>query len=61
MIPVCGRILMGKCFFSYWIGLSYQSAISRSNISLHLAVAAGVVVLYDWGEQDVVLKLLPFL
>jgi hypothetical protein len=34
--------------------------ISRSNLNLHLAVAAGVVVVYDWGEQDVVLKLLPF-
>jgi hypothetical protein len=49
--------------FSYncWIGLSYQTVMSRSNISLHFAVAAGVVVVYDWGEQDVVLNLLPFL
>jgi hypothetical protein len=35
--------------------------MSQSNIDLHFAVAAGVVVVYDWGEQDVVLKLLPFL
>jgi hypothetical protein len=48
------------CFFSYWVGLSYQSVTSRSNIDLHFAVAAGVVVVYDWGKQDVVLKLLPF-
>jgi hypothetical protein len=48
-------------FYSYWIGLSYQSVMSRSNLHLHLAVAAGVVVVYDWGEQDVVLSLLPFL
>jgi hypothetical protein len=46
---------------SYWLGLSYQSAMSRSNNDLHFAVAAGVVMVYDWGEQDVVLKLLPFL
>jgi hypothetical protein len=31
------------------------------NNDLHFAVAAGVVVAYDWGEQDVVLKLLLFL
>jgi hypothetical protein len=47
--------------FSYWIGLSCQSVMSRSNIDLHFAVAAGAVVVYDWSEQDVVLKLLPFL
>jgi hypothetical protein len=35
--------------------------MSRFNIDLHFAVAAGVVVVYDWGEQDVVLSLLPFL
>jgi hypothetical protein len=28
---------------------------------LHFAVAAGVVVVYDWGEQDFALILLPFL
>jgi hypothetical protein len=50
-----------QLFIDYWIGLSYQSVMSRSNINLHFAVAAGVVVVYDWGEQDVVLKLLPFL
>jgi hypothetical protein len=47
--------------YSYWQGLSYQLVMSQSNIDLHFAVAAGVVVVYDWGEQDVVLKLLPFL
>jgi hypothetical protein len=35
--------------------------MSRSNIDLHFAVAAGVVVVYDWGEQDIVPNLLPFL
>jgi hypothetical protein len=35
--------------------------MSRSYIDLHFAVAAGVVVVYDWGEWDVVLHLLPFL
>jgi hypothetical protein len=48
-------------FYSYWMGLSYQSVMSRFNIDLHFAVAAGVVVVYDWGEQDVVLSLLSFL
>jgi hypothetical protein len=47
-------------FLSYWTGLSYQLVMSRSNNDLHFAVAAGVVVVYDWGEQDVVLILLPF-
>jgi hypothetical protein len=47
--------------YSYWTGMSYQSVMSRSNIDLHFPVAAGVVVVYDWGEQDVVLNLLPFL
>jgi hypothetical protein len=50
-----------QLLYSYWIGLSYQSVMSRSNIDLHFAVAANVVIIYDWGEQDVVLKLLPFL
>jgi hypothetical protein len=50
-----------QVFYSYWIGLSYQLVMSRSNIDLHFAVAAGVVVVYDWGEQDVNMKLLPFL
>jgi hypothetical protein len=35
--------------------------MSQTNTKLHFAVAAGVVVVYDWGEQDVDLKLLPFL
>jgi hypothetical protein len=35
--------------------------MSRSNNNLHFAVAAGVVVVYDWGEQDFALILLPFL
>jgi hypothetical protein len=48
-------------FLSYWIGLSHQLVMSRSNNDLHFAVAAGVVVVYDWGEQDVVLILLPLL
>jgi hypothetical protein len=30
-------------------------------MDFHFAVAAGVVVVYDWGEQDVALNLLPFL
>jgi hypothetical protein len=50
-----------RLFFSYWKGLSYQLVTSQSNIDLHFAVAAGVVVVYDWGEQDVALILLPFL
>jgi hypothetical protein len=48
-------------FSSYWIGLSYQSVMTQSNIDLHFAVVAGVVVVYDWGEQDVALNLLSFL
>ncbi|KAG1764305.1 hypothetical protein EDD22DRAFT_455690 [Suillus occidentalis] len=35
-------------FYSYWIGLSYQLVMSQSNNDLHFAVAAGVVVAYDW-------------
>ena len=50
-----------EIFLSYWMGLSYQSVMCRSNIDLHFAVAAGIVVVYDWGEQGIVLKLLPFL
>jgi hypothetical protein len=51
-----------RILYSYWTGLSYQLVIlSLSKIDLHFAVAAGVVVVYDWGEQDVVLNLLPFL
>jgi hypothetical protein len=50
-----------QLFLSYWIGLLYQLVMSQSNISLHFTVAAGVVVVYDWGEQDIVLILLPFL
>jgi hypothetical protein len=46
---------------SYWTGLSYQLVMSRSDIDLHFAVAAGVVVVYDWGEQNDDLNLLPFL
>jgi Arc/MetJ family transcription regulator len=49
-------------FSAYWNSLVYyQSVMSRSNIDLHFAVAACVMVVYDLGEQDVVLKLLPFL
>jgi hypothetical protein len=46
---------------SYWTGLSYQLVMFRSDIDLHFAVAAGVVVVYDWGEQNDDLNLLPFL
>jgi hypothetical protein len=53
-------LLDAQYVLSYWIGLSYQFVMSQSNISLHFTVAAGVVVVYDWGEQDVVLILLPF-
>jgi hypothetical protein len=48
-------------FFSYWTGLSHQLVMSQSNIDLHFAVAASIVVVYDWGEQDVVPNPLPFL
>jgi hypothetical protein len=48
-------------FDSYWIGLSHQLVMSRSNNDLHFAVAAGTVVVYDWGEQAVVPNLPPFL
>jgi hypothetical protein len=50
-----------QLFSSYWIGLSCQLVMSRSNNDLHFPVAAGIVVAYDWGEQDVDLKLLLFL
>jgi hypothetical protein len=59
--PSLWPILYSQHFYSYWTGLSYQLVMSRSNIDLHFAVAAGVVVVYDWGEWDVVLQLLPFL
>jgi hypothetical protein len=49
-----------QVFYSYWMGLSYQSAMSRFNIHLHFAVAAAVVVVYDWGKHGVVPNLLPF-
>jgi hypothetical protein len=49
-----------RLVYSYWTGWSYQSLTSRFKIDLHFAVAAGVVVAYDWGEWDVVLQLLPF-
>jgi hypothetical protein len=58
--PTVWPYIDARIFFSYWEGLSYQLVMSQSNIDLHFAVAAGVVVVYDWGEQDV-LKLLPFL
>ncbi|KAG1767929.1 hypothetical protein EDD22DRAFT_270096 [Suillus occidentalis] len=38
-----------QVFYSYWMGLSYQLVMSQSNIDLHFAVAAGVVVVYDWA------------
>jgi hypothetical protein len=52
-----------RILYSYWTGLSYQLVMSQSNIDLHFAVAAGVVVVYDWGEWDVqvVPQLLQFL
>jgi hypothetical protein len=59
--PIFWPLLDQEFFDSYWMGLSYQFVMSRSNISLHFAVAAIVVVVYDWGEQDVVLNLLSFL
>jgi hypothetical protein len=59
--PSLWPFIDGQVFLSYWIGLSYQLVMSRSNIDLHFAVAAGVVVVYDWGEQAVVPNLLLFL
>jgi hypothetical protein len=50
-----------QLIFGYWICLSYQLVMSRSNNDLHFAVAGGVVVVYDWGEQDFAMILLPFL
>jgi hypothetical protein len=59
--PIWWPFIDSQVFYSHWTGLSYQLVMSRSNIDLHFAVAAGVVVAYDWGEQDADLKLLPFL
>jgi hypothetical protein len=59
--PSLWPILKSEFFYSYWTGLSYQLVMSRSNIDFHCAVAAGIVVVYDWGEQDIALNLLPFL
>jgi hypothetical protein len=59
--PSWWPLIDSELFTSYWTGLSYQSVISRSNIDLHCAVAAVVVVVYDLGEQDVVPNPLPFL
>jgi hypothetical protein len=59
--PSWWPFINGKFFLTYWMGLSYQSVMSRSNTDLHFAVATSVVLVYDWGEQDVVLSLLPFL
>jgi hypothetical protein len=36
-------------------------SLVMSNPNLLFAVAAGVVVIYDWGEQVIVWKLLTFL
>jgi hypothetical protein len=59
--PSWWPIIDSQLIISYWICLLYQLVMSRSNNDSHFAVAAGVVVVYDWGEQDVVLILLPFL
>jgi hypothetical protein len=45
--------------FSHWTGSS--SIWWCLDLTLHLAVAAAAVVVYDWGEWDVVLQLLSFL
>jgi hypothetical protein len=59
--PSWWPVINANIVVSYWIGLSYQSVMPRSINDLHLAVAASVVVVYDWGEQAVVPNLLPFL
>jgi hypothetical protein len=59
--PIWWPYIDAQLFESYWLGLSHQLVMSQSNIDLHFAVAAGVVVVYDSGEQDVVPNLLPFL
>jgi hypothetical protein len=59
--PSLWPLINDNFLFSYWIGLSYQSVVPRSNNDLHFAVVAGVVVVYDWGEKAVVPNLLPFL
>ncbi|KIK40222.1 hypothetical protein CY34DRAFT_282628 [Suillus luteus UH-Slu-Lm8-n1] len=46
--PSWWPLIDSRLVYSYWIGLSYQSVTSRFNIDLHFAVAAGVVVVYDW-------------
>jgi hypothetical protein len=43
------------------VGFVVSLVMSRSNLDLRFAVAVGVVVVYDWGEQDIVWKLLTFL
>jgi hypothetical protein len=36
------------------VGFVVSLVMSRSNLDLRFAVAVGVVVVYDWGEQDIV-------
>ncbi|KAG1754130.1 hypothetical protein EDD22DRAFT_913697 [Suillus occidentalis] len=47
--PIWWPFIDSRVFYSYWIGLLYQLVMSRSNIDLHFAVVAGVVVAYDWA------------
>jgi hypothetical protein len=58
--PSLWPYLGAQLFLTYWTSVLYQSVMFRSDIDLHFAVTASVVVVYDWGEQDV-LNLLPFL
>jgi hypothetical protein len=60
MIPVGGQYSI-LIFFTAIGWVRRQVLMSRSNPDLLLAVAAGVVVVYDWGKQDIVRKLLTFL
>ncbi|KIK45594.1 hypothetical protein CY34DRAFT_801357 [Suillus luteus UH-Slu-Lm8-n1] len=47
--------LDARLFCAYWNSLVYyQSVMSRSNIDLHFAVAAGVMVVYDFASTPFV-------
>jgi hypothetical protein len=59
--PSLWLYINAQLFVSYWLGLLYELVMFPSNNGLHIAVAAGVMVVYDWGEQDIVPNLLPFL
>jgi hypothetical protein len=61
--PMWWPYINQNIFYSYWTGSSsFRGCLGdpASSFNLRFAVAASVVVIYDWGEQDVILNLPPF-